>query len=101
MSSLEDVSVCLFRIASSYDSPKAMKKWFELGGFTRVKLGKDRILSRIYVWGNWKYKERGALFSSNLFEKLWLGLIVYNASFGINYSLDGKLISAYVSYGIL
>jgi len=98
----EAVEVCLFRIASSYDSPQDMGKWFVAQGIKihtseRTVRGK-KILG---VGGTWDIVENGVKFSSNWFVKLYLENVAYSTSFGVGYYEDGTVYHTGITHNSL
>jgi|GEM_PF-5540228 len=95
----EDASVCLFRIASSYDTPESMKAWFEKGDFNEVKLTRPNK-GDIHVDAGWNVRERGMRFWSNPLSRAWGNLIVWGSSFTLQYNESEVLQSAGVGHTI-
>ncbi len=93
----EEAEVCLFRIASSYKSPEAMLEWFKLNHFSKVNFYNKDYSKHIAVTALWPVKERGVIFSSNYFKKIWLNRIVHGQSFVVKYNKNKNLFGTGVS----
>lgn len=98
----EDAAVCLFRIASSYATPKDMENWMNEQGFKTTIIvppasGKDKII----VSGNWNTEKNGSKFYSNWFVRAWIYLFAYGESYSATYDENNKVYLTKVSQSYL
>jgi hypothetical protein len=99
-----EVNVCLFRIASSYDSPETMKKWLELDGFKGVACMPPTIESQqgwCALRGGWPVKERGLKYNASILDAIFPFTFAYGASIEIDYNKSNRVVRVQFGYSVL
>lgn len=100
INSNEDAEVCLFRIASSYETPEGMEKWLKLQGFD-ISEYNSKSNENVIVSATLNLSENWPKYGSNFLYTVWIKIIAYSQSIDIAYDKNGDVFSVNIIFNIL